>query len=290
MGTATSEKIQVASVLKIKECGQNEFWLRDTIYNEPSILGRVLGVEDLAEYAKEKVQSQGGRLDLLLVDSDDTMYEVELQLDATNESHIIRTIEYWDNEKRRWPNRSHTAVLIAEEITTRFFNVVQLLSKAVPIVGIQANILQIRGQKGLHFTKIIDTRQDLDEDVDEDGAGADRTYWLEKAPWTVEAADALLGLTQEILVDAKLSYTKAYVALKLGGYNYFALRKRSGLKSVLSFWIEHHLQDQAEKILASSAIVYDKKLKRFRIREVDKSLIEAKKDALRSIAVLVKSS
>src|SRR5208283_4776247 len=114
------------------ECGGNEFWLRDMIYKDPSILG--LG--ELQAVMKEKTQSSGGRLDLLLKDStDDSMYEVELQLGATDESHIIRTIEYWDNEKRRWPNRSHTAVLVAEEITSRFFNVVQLLSRAVPIIG-----------------------------------------------------------------------------------------------------------------------------------------------------------
>jgi hypothetical protein len=71
------------------------------------------------------------------------MFEVELQLGETDPSHIIRTIEYWDNQKRRWPSRSHTAVLVAERITSRFFNVVHLLSKAVPIVGIQANIVQV---------------------------------------------------------------------------------------------------------------------------------------------------
>jgi len=32
-----------------------------------------------------------------------TRYHVELQLGATDESHIIRTIEYWDTERRRWP-------------------------------------------------------------------------------------------------------------------------------------------------------------------------------------------
>ena len=130
----------VTTVLKIGDCGHDEFWLRDIIYDNPSVLG--LG-EDLQAVMKEKTQSSGGRLDLLLNDSDDSMYEVEVQLGETNESHIIRTIKYWDNEKRRWPNRAHTAVLVAEKITSRFFNVVQLLSRAVPIIGIQANIVQV---------------------------------------------------------------------------------------------------------------------------------------------------
>ena len=124
------------------------------IYDDPSILG--LG--DLQSVMKEKTQSSGGRLDLLLKNpADSSMYEVELQLGATDDSHIIRSIEYWENERRRWPNRSHTVVLIAEAITTRFFNVVHLLSKAVPIIGIQANIIDVGGVRALHFVKVIDS-------------------------------------------------------------------------------------------------------------------------------------
>jgi len=42
------------------------------------------------------------------------MYEVEVMLGETDPSHIIRSIEYWDNEKRKYPQRQHFAVLIAE--------------------------------------------------------------------------------------------------------------------------------------------------------------------------------
>ena len=133
-------EIKTTTVLSIAECGHNEAWLRDMIFEDPSILG--LG--DLQAVTKEMTQPQGGRLDLLLKNPvDDSMYEVELQLGATDETHIIRTIEYWDNAKKQWPRRSHTAVLIAEEITNRFFNVVHLLSMAVPVIGIQANIVKI---------------------------------------------------------------------------------------------------------------------------------------------------
>src|SRR5580658_4663355 len=101
------DSIQTVNMLTIRECGCDEYWLRDRIFDDPGILG--LG--DLQAVMKEKTQSQGGRLDLLLKNpEDDSMFEVELQLGSTDESHIIRAIEYWDNEKRRWPNRSHTAV------------------------------------------------------------------------------------------------------------------------------------------------------------------------------------
>jgi hypothetical protein len=114
--------------------------------------------------AKERFQSGGGRLDILLKDSDeDTMYEVEVMLGETDETHIIRTIEYWDNEKRRWPQRQHIAVLVAEHINRRFFNVIHLLSNSIPIVAIQAALLQNGTSKSLFFTKVLDTYEEVDD-------------------------------------------------------------------------------------------------------------------------------
>ena len=63
--------------------------------SNPALLG--LGEVDVKDV--ERSQPHGGRLDLLLYDPlANTRYEVELQLGATDESHIIRTIEYWDTE------------------------------------------------------------------------------------------------------------------------------------------------------------------------------------------------
>ena len=78
----------------------NEAWLQEIIVNKPEILG--LG--DLVVKDKERIQPSGGRLDLLLQDVDSLKrYEMEIQLGKTDESHIIRTIEYWDIEKYKEP-------------------------------------------------------------------------------------------------------------------------------------------------------------------------------------------
>jgi hypothetical protein len=67
------------------------------------------------------MQPRAGRLDLLLQDLDTKRrYEVEIQLGATDEAHIIRTIEYWDIERKRYPQYDHCAVLVAEDITSPF--------------------------------------------------------------------------------------------------------------------------------------------------------------------------
>jgi hypothetical protein len=57
----------------------------------------LLGLGDLVFKDAERRQPRAGRLDLLLSDPEThTRYEVEIQLGATDEAHIIRTIEYWD--------------------------------------------------------------------------------------------------------------------------------------------------------------------------------------------------
>jgi hypothetical protein len=198
----------VTTVLKIKDCGHDEHWLRDKIYDAP----RILGLGDLQPVMKEKTQSQGGRLDLLLKNpSDDSMYEVELQLGETDPSHIIRTIEYWDNEKRRWPMRSHKAVLVAEKITSRFFNVVQLLSKAVPIIGIQANIVQVGDVKALHFATVIDSYQEPEEE--EVGQQVDEKYWLESYPAVLDCARWYREMLTRLYGEVPVRFGKTVITL-----------------------------------------------------------------------------
>ena len=73
-------------------------WVQERIAEDPSILG--LG--DLVLKEKERIQPRAGRLDLLLQDAESsTRYEVEIQLGGTDESHIIRTIEYWKRKVDR---------------------------------------------------------------------------------------------------------------------------------------------------------------------------------------------
>jgi hypothetical protein len=63
---------------------------------------------------KERIQPRAGRLDLLLQDVEaKRRYEVEVQLGPTDKTHIIRTIEYWDIERKRYPQYEHCAVLVA---------------------------------------------------------------------------------------------------------------------------------------------------------------------------------
>jgi hypothetical protein len=86
----------------------NGRWVQERIAEDPTILG--LG--DVVLKDKERIQPRAGRLDLLLQDAESSRrYEVEIQLGSTDESHIIRTIEYWDIERKRYSQYDHTAIL-----------------------------------------------------------------------------------------------------------------------------------------------------------------------------------
>ena len=157
---------------------------------------------------------------LLKNPEDDSMYEVEIMLGETDESHIIRTIEYWDNEKRRWPQRQHYAVLVAESITRRFFNVIQLLSHSIPIIAVQANLIESGGNKALHFSKVLDTYEEIDDGTG-DGEIYDEAFWIKKATWTIDAARALLDAIGDKFDSPSIRFVKNYIALNVLGNNFF---------------------------------------------------------------------
>jgi len=191
----------------------NEKWLQNQIAEDPSILG--LG--NLSLRAKEKVQSSGGRLDLLLEDPDaDTpkRYECELQLGATDESHIIRTIEYWDLERKRYPQYDHTAVLVAEDVTSRFLNVIHLFNGHIPLIVLKMVAYDIDGEIALTFTKIIDEVQLGIPEEDENVEPTNRAYWEKRSNKAMlSLADNLFGLVKEIEPLAEMNYNKYYIGI-----------------------------------------------------------------------------
>jgi hypothetical protein len=133
-------KLTKATSVSLRDAGVTESWLESEIVKDPSMLG--LG--DVTVIERQRRQEKAGRLDLLLEDdSGDERYEAELMLGTTDESHLIRTVEYWDIERRKWPGYEHCAVLIAEDVAARFLNVISLFSGTVPFVAIQVNGLMV---------------------------------------------------------------------------------------------------------------------------------------------------
>ena len=203
----------------------NERWLQDRIVQNPSLLG--LGDLEVKDY--ERRQPSGGRLDLLLYEPESlTRYEVELQLGATDETHIIRTIEYWDIERRRFPQYEHIAVLVAEDITSRFLNVVSLFNGFIPLVAIQVQGLEVGGAFTLSMTKVMDVMK-LGLDDEEEGTPVDRSYWENTASnLSLKIVDEVAELVREIDPTLHLKYNRYSIGFAgaNGGRNQVRFRPR----------------------------------------------------------------
>ena len=261
----------------------NERWLQDIIAEDPSIIG----IGDVILKDKERIHQGAGRLDLLLQDADGIdRYEVEIQLGATDESHIIRTIEYWDIERKRYPQYNHTAIIIAEDITSRFLNVISLFNGSIPLMAIQVCAIQTAEGVGLHFTKVLDVQQlglvDEDEEVAEI---TNRDYWLKRGtPKTVGMADKLLSYIHEFDPDAELNYNKFYIGLKINSRskNYAIFRPK---KNFIGLEIKMPQTEENDEIINQAEIAnldYSKRYGYYRLSIYERDL-EEKSDFIKKL-------
>jgi len=190
----------------------NERWVQQRIAEDPSLLG--LG--DLVLKDKERIQPHAGRLDLLCQDAEASKrYEIEVQLGKTDEAHIIRTIEYWDDERRRYPQYEHTAVIVAEDMTVRFLRVISLFNGVIPLVAVQMQALQLNDQISLVFTTVLsEIRLGLVDEDEEVAEVTDRAYWESRAnKKTMEITDSLVGILSELDPGLAPKYNKFYIGL-----------------------------------------------------------------------------
>jgi predicted transport protein len=251
----------------------NERWLQDIIADEPTILG----IGDVILKDKERSHIRAGRLDLLLQDADGYgRYEVEIQLGSTDESHIIRTIEYWDIERKKYPQYEHTAVIIAEDITSRFLNVVSLFNGFIPLMAIQVTAIKTPEGIGLQFTKVLDTvklgYQDEDEEISE---RTDRNYWEKRGTKkTVALADKILDISQSFLPFVEFSYNKSYIGFWVAGLacNFAVCRPQKG---ALKLEISLPKTDETEEVIINSELDfldYDSRKGRYKLKLTEQDI------------------
>jgi hypothetical protein len=194
-----------------------ERWLQELIAADPTIVG--LGTVDVIQ--RERSQHKAGRLDLLLYDrAEDIRYEVELMLGSADESHIVRCIEYWDIERRRYPAYDHCAVLVAENVTSRYLNVLSLIAGSIPLIVIQLSALQLGDQVTLNFVRVLD-RLPLrrDDEAEVVTTAADREFWVKRAAAeTVSMADEVVRIINEKTpAPLQLRFNRSYIGLHDGG-------------------------------------------------------------------------
>lgn len=278
-GRETLVKLQSISVKRSEQL--DEKWVQQQIVDDPTLLG--LGELDVKD--KERMQPAGGRLDLLLQDPETLKrYEVEIQLGETDESHIIRTIEYWDIERKRYPQYEHCAVIVAEDITARFLNVIQLFNGAIPLIALKMTAYQVGDQTALTFVKVLDEWTyglvDEDEPVAEP---TDRAFWetTRGTKKSLAMTDELMKLVTQAEPKASLKYNKHYIGLDVSGstLNFVSFRPRHAhvimeLRLPQSKEVDAQLLDAGFETMA-----YEKRWLRYRLR-IDANLSDKQHAAL----------
>jgi hypothetical protein len=215
--------------VELRSVGLDEKWLQQRIIDDPGLLG--LGELEIA--SREHRQPLGGRIDFLMRDEAETYYAVEIMLGHLDESHIIRTIEYWDIERQRRPQCDHRAVIVAEQITTRFFNVLRLLNRTVRMIAIKLSAFQLADSSVvIHPVTVLDVIQEFgDVNVVDQVEQADRAYWEKKSDISsLGVMDKIVNSLRSSNIEPKLTYNRHHIALGTTGYNFcwFHPRKSAG--------------------------------------------------------------
>lgn len=246
-------ELQKAIPVRLRSLGFDERWLQDRIGEDSSLLG----IGDLQILRRERNQPTGGRIDFLMYDPDsETRYEIEIMLGTLDESHIIRTIEYWDIERQRYPTLEHRAVIVAEEITSRFFNVIRLLNRAVPIIALQLNAFRFGDAVVLHFTKVLDVYEVEEEPPDGDSEPTDRRHWERQANATsLAVVDRIVAMVPTDNGTPRVTYNKFHIALGTAGYNFCWFHpRRSALHCPVEIRVGQETRDAIVEKLENAGI------------------------------------
>lgn len=244
----------------------DERWLHERILENPSLIG--LG--DLEVRDSERRQPGAGRLDLLLSDPEsDTRYEVELQLGASDEAHLIRTIEYWDIERKRFPQYEHIAVIVAEDVTTRFLNVIGLFNQAIPLMAIQIKAVEVNGALTLVATQVLGLTT-LGTVEEEEGETVDRSFWERRASAkSLRVCDEIVKMINTVKPELTARYNKHYIGLTGPGgvQNFVVLNPRKSEHAVANFKIP--FSEETDREIDESGLdkmPYMQRWNQFRVR------------------------
>ncbi len=137
--------LQPGSLVTFRQLERNEHWLQDWLCADLTRLG--LGKLRLVE--QEQNQVSGGQLDILAADGD-TYYSIEVQLGEVDASHGFRVFDYWARNKRRFPDSTHVAVLVAESTLGRYRIALEELAELTPLL-----VVELRAWKGQQEVVIV---------------------------------------------------------------------------------------------------------------------------------------
>lgn len=263
----------------IRDVGKDENWLHDMLYENPGILG-IGGY--LTQGKREKRKSPDGGFHISIEDLVvGVRYEVEVMLGEIDASHIITSLEYWDNEERKRHTTLNLAVLVAESFEGRHFNLLQTLSTNLPLIVIQANLLEVNKEYVLSFSKIFDLYTSPKDS--EKTTTVDESVWREKGPWTLQAAKELYSLIDAD--DKSIDYRENDIRVYIQGRTAYSLKKSSQPASIVSFKVYDDKKVDAIKDVFYNTNFTPYNLNRNKefVINVDEDMIKGKKTIFQEI-------
>lgn len=187
-------------------------------------LGEKLG-EDLILVGKEINQKKAGRIDLLFQDKiSNKIFEVEIQLGRLDESHLLRAIGYWNIERKKYPHYDHSAVVIAEKITPKMLDLIELLKGIVSVIVLKMTAFEKEnGIICLEFDRIYENKRNDTENDSGSVVKSEYKPFKESAIYfgenrasetAKEIVNKIYGFLREINPSMKIYYTKNYIGFK----------------------------------------------------------------------------
>ncbi len=160
------------------------------------------------------------------------------------------------------------AVIIAEDITSRFLNVISLFNGNIPIIAIQMKAVKIEQNISLLFTKVLD-EMTLGTEEEEIQEVVDRNYWTRKSNTKyLNLMDKVMKSVSELIPGFEVNYNKHYIGLAKDGVskNFISFNPRKGSLMLL---IKHEQDEEISSVLDDSdldLLAYDRKWKQYRMR------------------------
>ncbi|MBX9646421.1 MAG: hypothetical protein K2X57_05120 [Xanthobacteraceae bacterium] len=155
-------------------------------------------------------------------------------------------------------NQTHRAVIVAENITSRFFNVLRLLNRSVPVIAVQLSAFKLDDSSiVLHAVTVLDVVEEtIEEGAPEQAEETDRAYWEKRRdPASLSVMDKIVAALKNAEIQPRLAYNKHHIALGSTGNNYcwFHPRKTPGYCHV-EFKLTPDARDQALATMQAKGI------------------------------------
>ena len=160
-------------------------------------------------------------------------------------------------------------MLVAEDVTSRFLNVIGLFNGFIPIVAIQLQALKVEGALTLVATRVVDQMSLATEEEGED-ALVDRGYWEKGRGSTtsLQILDALMELIRTVEPDLQPNFTKSNVGLASNhvSRNFITFRPRKQ-HLIVAFRIPRTAAiDEELESVGIDTLEYSQRSRRYRVR------------------------